>query len=116
IFVLTYLMNIIYFQVKNEYQTAWTILAQVLGFFVGLSLIIMVTLTYFFRTNKDIILMYGMESSDSDPNAPFAEHLLTDHEKKKKRRLIRKRTYVEKSWRVDTYLSNPYKVKLVRNT
>ena len=116
LFIITYLGNIIFFQVNNEYQTTWNIISQVLGFIVGLALIVMTTLTYFFRTNKDIILMFGIESSDSDPNAPYAEHLLSDQEKEKKKRIIRKRNYVEKSWRVDTYLSNPYKVKLVRAT
>ncbi len=116
LFTLVYLVNIIYFQVNNEYQSVWNIITQVLGFIVGLSLIIMITLTYFFRTNKDIILMYGMESSDADPNAPFAEHLVTEADQKKKRSRNRRKVILEKSWRVDTYLSSPYKVKLVRNT
>ena len=116
VFTITYLINIIYFQIKNEYQTVWTIISQVLGFFVGISLIIMTTLTYFFQTNKDIVLMFGMESSDSNPNAPFAEHLISEQDRLKKRRVSRKKNIIQKSWRVDTYLSNPYRVKLVRNT
>ncbi len=117
LFVATYLINIIFFQAKNEYQSVWNIFSQVIGFIIGLSLIVLTTLTYFFRTNKDIILMFGMESSDSNPNAPFAQHLVseerkqTTHTHKKKRNKIR-----EKIWRVDTYLSTPYKVKLVRDT
>jgi hypothetical protein len=78
LFVLTYMINIIYFQINNEYQGVWIIFSQILGFLIGLSLMIMVTLTYFFRTNKDVILMFGMESSDSDPNAPFAKHIRDD--------------------------------------
>jgi hypothetical protein len=116
LFVVVYLGNIIYFQINNEYQTAWTIISQILGFLIGMALIIMITLTYFFRTNKDIVLMFGMESSDSDPNAPFAEHLLSDNDRLKRRRQSRRRYRVEKSWRVDTYLSTPRKVKLVRET
>ncbi|MBK7430251.1 MAG: patatin-like phospholipase family protein [Bacteroidetes bacterium] len=114
LFVLTYITNIIYFQINNEYQGIWNILSQVLGFIVGLSVMIMITLTYFFRTNKDVILMFGMESSDSDPNAPFARHIIDGDEKKKKS--FKRSQHNERAWRVDTYLSNPRKVKLVRET
>lgn len=115
LFVLTYIINIIYFQINNEYQGIWNILSQVLGFLIGLSLMIMVTLTYFFRTNKDVVLMFGMESSDSNPNAPFAKHILDSGSEKIKKNYRRTPTS-ERTWRVDTYLSNPYKVKLVRET
>ncbi len=115
LFLITYFINIVYFQINNEYQTIWTILSQLLGFIIGICLIIMITLTYFFRTNKDVIVMFGIESSDSDPNAPFAAHLLGDsHNQKSKTTIRRKRR--EKLWRVDTYLSSPYRVKLVRDT
>jgi hypothetical protein len=80
LFVLLYLGNIIYFQISNEYQSIWSIISQLLGFLIGMTLIIMVTLTYFFRTNKDIIHMFGLESSDTDPNLPFAQHILHDHD------------------------------------
>ena len=90
-------------------------MSQILGFLVGLTVIIMVTLTYFFRTNKDVILMFGIEASDSDPNAPFARHIIEPSESKK-RRISKKSLHNERSWRVDVYLSNPFKVKLVRET
>ncbi len=114
LFVIVYLSNIIVFQINNEYQSAWMIVSQVMGFIIGLAVIIMVTLTYFFRTNKDVILMFGMQSSDADPNAPFAEHLL--HTEKRNFRGIAKKFRSEKSWRVDTYMASPFKVKLVRAT
>jgi hypothetical protein len=100
---------------NNEYQGIWNIVTQIMGFLIGMSVMIMVTLTYFFRTNKDVVVMFGMKSSDSDPNAPFAAHLLDEHDRKK---VIRTRTghHNERAWRVDTYLSTPYKVKLVRET
>jgi hypothetical protein len=114
LFVLVYLYNIIVFQINNEYQTTWTILSQVTGFLIGMALIIMITLTYFFRTNKDVILMYGMHPSDADPNAPFADHLI--HIEHKAHKKTSRKFRFEKIWRVDTYLANPVKVKLVRAT
>ncbi len=113
LFILVYLTNIIFFQIKNEYQSIWNILSQLMGFLVGLTLIIMTTLTYFFRTNKDIILMFGIESSDANPDAPFAKHLRTEGEKKTTKT---KPSRSERIWRVDTYLTKPYRVKLVRET
>ena len=117
LFVLTYLGNIFYFQLNNEYQSIWTVLVHLLGFITGITLIIMVTLTYFFHSNKDIVHMFGVETSDADPNAPVAEHLLEMKEFKPKRKLFsaRRKTY-DKVWRVDTYLSTFTKVKLVRQT
>jgi hypothetical protein len=115
IFILVYLGNIISFQLNNEYQSSWIVASQILGFIVGLSLIVMITLTYFFRTNKDIILMFGMESSDANPDAPFAEHIVNEKNNKDQQKKSDKKTPL-KNWRVDTYLSAPYKVKLVRNT
>lgn len=115
LFIIIYLHQIIIFQVSNEYQTAWTIISQISGFVIGLSVVIMVTLTYFFRTNKDVILMFGMQSSDADPNAPYADHLLHASGRKSFKR-IAKKFRAEKSWRVDTYLASPVKVKLVRAT
>jgi len=117
LFVLTYLYFIISFQLNNEYRSIWTVFTQVMGFLSGFVLIILFTLTYFFRTNKDIVLMFGVETSDSDPNAPFAQHLIEKKEQPKKRSgFFSRRRSQSKIWRVDTYLSSFSKVKLVRQT
>lgn len=118
LFVLTYLANILNFQLNNEYQSIWTVVVHMLGFVTGMVLIIMVCLTYFFQTNKDIVHMFGVETSDSDPNAPVAEHLRDSKDFKPKRKFFssKRKTSREKSWRVDTYLSHFTKVKLVRQT
>lgn len=116
LFVLTYIWNFVYFQIHNEYQSWYTILSQVLGFVIGLSVVILISLTYFFRTNKDIILMFGLESSDADPNAPVADHILEAVEEQKRKRRSRPSRHYERAWRVDTYLTNPHRVKLVRRT
>jgi hypothetical protein len=117
LFVLTYLYFLIDFQLNNEYRSLWTVFTQVMGFLSGFTLIILFTLTYFFRTNKDIVHMFGVETSDSDPNAPFAQHLIEKREPKKKSSgFFSRRKRQSKIWRVDTYLSSFSKVKLVRQT
>ena len=61
--------------------------------------------------------MFGVETSDSDPNAPFAQHLIEKKEQPKKRSgFFSRRRSQSKIWRVDTYLSSFSKVKLVRQT
>ncbi|MEO8085432.1 MAG: patatin-like phospholipase family protein, partial [Bacteroidota bacterium] len=114
LFVVVYLSRLIYFQVYYEFKGIGNILVNSFGFLLGLSVIILVTLTYFFRTNQDIIRMFGMEASDENPNNPFAEHLVT--EKDGRKFLLRFSIKGRKLWRVDTYLSSFSKVMLVRKT
>ncbi|CAN5535553.1 hypothetical protein BH11BAC1_BH11BAC1_06380 [soil metagenome] len=114
LFVVVYLSRLIYFQVYYEFKGIGNILINSFGFLLGLSVIILVTLTYFFRTNQDIIRMFGMEASDENPNNPFAEHLVT--EKDGRKFLLRFSIKGRKLWRVDTYLSSFSKVMLVRKT
>lgn len=115
VFVLVYMYQIISFQIYNEFQSVLDALIDVSGFLLGLTIIILFTLTYFFRTNKDIVKMFGMEASDTNPHAPFAEHLEKILAEKQRRKFSFRMRYA-KQWRVDTYLSNPFRVKLVRRT
>lgn len=114
-FVLVYLYQIFSFQLYSEFQSLTSVIFDALGFLLGLFFIILSTLTYFFRTNKDIIKMFGMEASDTNPDAPFASHIHHETEKDKKRK-FGYWIWHAKQWRVDTYLSTPFKVKLVRRT
>ncbi len=114
LFVVVYLTRLISFQVYYEYKGIGPILINSLGFLLGLSVIILITLTYFFRTNQDIIGMFGMEASDENPNNPFAEHVVT--EKDGRKFLLRFSIKGRKLWRVDTYLSSFSKVMLARKT
>lgn len=117
LFVVVYLYNVISFQLTSEYSNIWQVVTHVAGFLTGFVLITIFTLTYFFRTNKDIVHMFGVDTSDADPNAPFAEHLIEykDPVVKRKKKLSSRKGQ-SKLWRVDTYLSSFTKVKLVRQT
>lgn len=114
LFGVVYLTRLVYFQVYYEFKGVGPILLNTFGFLLGLSVIILVTLTYFFRTNQDIIGMFGLEASDENPNNPFAEHVVT--EKDGRKFLLRFSIKGKKLWRVDTYLSSFTKVMLVRKT
>ena len=113
LFVLVYIYQIISFQIYNEFQSPLNAIIDVSGFLLGLVIIILFTLTYFFRTNKDIVIMFGIEASDTNPDAPVAEHLKKKEEEKRK---FSFRMKYSKQWRVDTYISSLRRVKLVRHT
>jgi hypothetical protein len=113
-FVVVYLWKLIHFQVYNEYKDMDVVLYDTLGFLLGLGTVITFTLTYFFRTNKDIRHISGMDVSDANPHAPYADHIVEDS--KGKKWLVRFRVRRQRTWRVDTYLSSPIKIKLVRKT
>jgi hypothetical protein len=104
-FVVVYLYKFISFQLYNEYQSRFIVLLQLAGFLLGLILVITLTIIYFTSTNKDIFKMFGI-SVESDT------HL---------HRIARARSFGkpqksdnDKVWRVDTYLSSPLTVRLVR--
>ncbi len=114
IFVVLYISRLISFQVYHEYKGLAALLIDMFGFVVGAISIILVSLAYFFRTNQDIIMMFGVEASDENPDNPFSEHILEDNWKRK---FFDKFSLPDrKAWRVDTYLASPFKVKLVRKT
>ncbi len=113
LFIIVYSVKLFSFQLYNEYQSPMKVIIDTSGFLLGLIIIILFTLTYFFRTSKDIVKMFGMEASDTNPDAPMAEHL--EREKTEKRKFLSMPRRL-KEWRVDTYLTSPFRVKLVRRS
>jgi hypothetical protein len=114
LFLVVYLWKLIDFQLYNEFRSISSVLYDTIGFLLGFGLIVTLTITYFFRTNKDITHISGLEASDANPDAPFADHIV--QEKTGRKWLIKFRVRKRKSWRVDTYLSGLTKVNLVRRT
>jgi len=111
LFILVYFYELWIFQKHSEFETAGTILLQFAGFLTGMSVIIVITLIYFFRTSLDIVRMYGVKAADTDVSIPLAEHV---GKMSSLRQLLKFKRKVP--WRVDTYLSAPFRVKLVRHT
>ncbi|MBK5284082.1 MAG: hypothetical protein JJE25_01655, partial [Bacteroidia bacterium] len=111
LFILVYFFELYRFQHFSEFQSMSTILIQYAAFLTGMVVTLFITLTYFFRTNQDIVRTFGMKASDTDPDNPLAEHISTGRGIRWMLRLSNRL-----KWRVDTYLSTPFKVKLVRRT
>lgn len=111
LFIIVYFYELWLFQRRSEFENVMTILLQYAGFIAGMSATIAVTLIYFFRTNVDIVRMFGVKAADTDVSIPLAEHV---GKTTSLRQLFSFRN--KRPWRVDTYLSTPFKVKLVRHT
>ncbi|MBL7925115.1 MAG: hypothetical protein JNL88_13015, partial [Bacteroidia bacterium] len=100
-FVLLYCYRVYDFQLTYQLRPLTEVISYILVFLSGLLLVVLSTLRYFMMTNKDIYKLFGIEHSDSDrstPSKPLAG--------------VQRRN----SWRVDTYLIFPAKLKLVRDT
>ena len=84
------------------------ILLMILGFIGGNLFFIFVAFTYFFTTNKDITKLYGIQITE-----PVIQRTRngTEHSGERNPYLIKE----SRDWYVETYLSNPFKIRLVRS-
>jgi len=101
LFILIYVYRIFYFQYYSQLKDINEIILNIGVFLVGFFAVIVLTLRYFMVTNKDIYKLFGVEDADEDPVSPISPYVGK----------IRK-----DSWRVDTYIIFPWKVKIVRDT
>lgn len=120
VFILVYLWQIISFQYDNEMLTADQIFFNSLGFIVGVTLFILSSLTYFFNANKDISHLFGISVDDKEENIPRASatkgRLIKPFRVMLKKNLLWRKRIEPDDWEVETYLVNPIKLSLARNT
>lgn len=107
LFLLTYIISIYHFQLKNQLLPFWMITIQVLSLLAGISFVIFSTLKYFQHTNKDIYKLFGVATHDGTHDDVKVISPIRDTHLKKQRR---------RGWRVDTYITFPFKLRLVRST
>jgi len=107
LFTLTYIISIYHFQLKNQLLPFWMITIQVLSLLAGISFVIFSTLKYFQHTNKDIYKLFGVATHDGTHDDVKVISPIRDTHLKKQRR---------RGWRVDTYITFPFKLRLVRST
>lgn len=106
-FILTYIGGIYYFQLKNQLLPISIVTIQVLALLMGVGFVIFSTLKYFQHTNKDIYKLFGVATHDGDhDNVKFVSPIRDTKLKRQRRR----------GWKVETYLTFPFKLRLVRST
>ena len=108
LFIATFLFFSARFQWEKEFTEPLEIAINLLSFLAGISIFIILSFTYFFRTNKDIFKLRG-QSADEVTEEPIVGNVL--HKKAK--------WYVfkgKKGWVILTYLSHPFKIGLARTS
>ncbi|MFM7016630.1 MAG: hypothetical protein ACKOX3_09910 [Bacteroidota bacterium] len=102
-FILLYSFRIYQFQSESQLKSLSDISVYLLGLMTGIVAIIFLSLRYFHSTNQDIYKLFGIRHADKDDLLPMRDYSKLDKNRKD-------------AWRVETYLSSFYKIKLVRET
>ncbi len=110
VFLLVYVYNILAFLYGEQIYSSFEILTFVSAFLAGVTVFIVVTLLYFFRTNKDIHRMFGVKPQEAGQDELLHKMYRKRQESWKNPYLIRE----NRDWYVETYLSNPFRIRLVR--
>jgi hypothetical protein len=108
-FTILYCLKIFYFLQDEGIFPVWQIVLFLLSFLAGNSIFIFLAFTYFFKTNKNITKLYGIQSSEQ----------FLDKTKDVRRNLNGERNphliKESRDWYVETYLVTPFRIRLVRS-
>ena len=109
VFVATFIWKASVFQAQMEFLPSGTIALNMLGFVFGLSVFMVLSFLYFFRTNKDIFKLSG--------RGP--DHFEKKRKQRKPGNVLHKKAkwYIikgQKGWLVMTYMSGLFNIKLAR--
>jgi Patatin-like phospholipase len=109
-FLFAYIWNMVSFLLSEQIYSVSTIFTFVSGFLGGFILFVVVTLLYFFRTNKDIHRMFGVKHPQAATDELVHKMYRKRHESWKNPNLVRE----QRDWYVETYLSSLFRIRLVR--
>ncbi len=110
LFVIVYMVSAINFQLEKEFMSGGEVAANMFGILAGLFVFFVLSLFYFFRTNKDIFKLGGKKKAKAKEGKEKA--VANVLHKPQKWYNIK----TEKGWLVVTYLSHPFKVALARES
>ncbi|MEO8732837.1 MAG: hypothetical protein ABI373_00765 [Flavobacteriales bacterium] len=118
-FVLTYLWYSGKLQLEKELVPPGTVALHLFAFLLGIGLFLMIALFYFTRTNIDIHKMLGKDADAFRP-AEVMEDIIprvppVRQQQRKATRWLRREQYLHK-WRVDSYLTWPFRLTLARSS
>ena len=110
LFLIVYVINIVSFLKGEQIYSVSEIFTMVMGFLGGVTVFVLITLLYFFRTNKDIHRMFGVKPQEAGQDELLHKRYKRRNESWKNPYLIRE----ARDWYVETYLSHPFRTRLVR--
>lgn len=110
-FVAVYCVQIYFFQIRHQFLSPKDTIYEILAFLLGIFVFLFVSISYFFRTNKDLFKMFGIKTEDDN-----------EHKKYHTRRVILKKNMdwhtinkSQRDWYVETYLSSFFKIRKARD-
>ena len=107
IFIILYSFLVYSFLKGEDIMSTGKILLMILAFICGLAFFLFLSFTYFFRANKDIYKLYGIQHQNEIP----LKARVKDIKGERNPRLIKE----SRDWYVETYISTFTKIRLVRS-
>ncbi len=110
LFLFVYIWNMVSFLYSEQVYSPFEITTFIGSFLCGFTSFVLITLLYFFRTNKDIHRMFGVKPTEASKDALMVQKQYKRRDSWKNPFLVRE----SRDWYVETYLTNLFKVRLVR--
>lgn len=107
IFISLYCIQIYFFLDAEEIMTTSKIFLMIVAYISGIGFFLFLSLTYFFKSNRDIFKLYGIQYKIEMPYKTDTK-LITGE---RNPRLIKE----SRDWYVETYFSTPTQIRLVRS-
>ncbi len=114
-FILPLLFGLVYFyqsytfQVEKEFLSSWAAITNLLGFLTGVFIFFLLSLYYFFKTNRDVFNIH--HSNKQRKVEEWSDSNLLQMASRWKS--IQKN---HRDWRIETYMSHPFKIALARKS
>lgn len=110
--IILYIYNVINYHTTNAYSTNLDITEYIFGFLLGFVAFILMSIGYFFKTNKDIKKLFNVDTAYDNNGKPKKKTIKTVlHKKYRWSEFLN----LEREWTIETYLSNPFEIRLARN-
>ena len=107
IFITLYCFQIYFFLHGEDIMSTTKIFLMVIAFLSGVALFLFLAFTYFFKGNKDIFKLYGIQHKIEIPYRAEKKTITGERNP----RLVKE----SRDWYVETYFSTPISIRLVRS-
>jgi hypothetical protein len=115
VFIAVYLYQLYHFQTTIELEPQRQVLINILGFLSGNTIFILLSFLYFLTTNKNIFSIFSFVENKSFAENEKDKDILVKDVLHKNRNWKSTFNY-DREWRVETYITNPFKIALARGS
>lgn len=115
-FIFVLVVKSVEFQYVNELVPVGEIVLNIAGMATGMLAFFGLSVTYFFRLNKNVYKISGKNDAYFEALKQNRVHPDPSPRAKKWYKRMRRNRRIHGGWRVETYLSGPFKLKLARDS